>query len=96
LGYEGVVTSPTFGLLHEYRGGRIPLFHFDFYRVAHAMELLDLGWDDFLEEGALAVEWAERFPELLPDGAVALAIEIGPGDGRSVSLRGGAQSNRAP
>lgn len=85
LGFDGAVTSPTFTLLHEYRGGRLPLFHFDFYRVGQAAEILDLGWDELAEEGVIAVEWAERFPELLPEGTLRLAIEIGPDGGRLVT-----------
>jgi tRNA threonylcarbamoyladenosine biosynthesis protein TsaE len=87
LGFDGVVTSPTFTLLQEYRGGRIPLFHLDCYRVEEAAELVDLGWDDLIEEGALAVEWADRFPELLPAETLMLEIETEPGGGRVVRLR---------
>lgn len=62
------VTSPTFGLVREYRGGRLPLFHFDFYRIESIGELLRLGWDDYADEaGAMVVEWADRFPELFPE-----------------------------
>jgi len=85
--YFGVVTSPTFTLLHEYRGGRRPLFHFDFYRVERAEEILDLGWDELIEEGGLcAVEWAERFPGLLPPGALRLGITISSEGWRRVCL----------
>jgi tRNA threonylcarbamoyladenosine biosynthesis protein TsaE len=88
LGFQGVVTSPTFTLLHEYRTGRQPLFHFDFYRVKRAEEILDLGWDEFLEEagGTLAVEWASRFPELFPPETIWLRLEIPPEGGRRVLL----------
>ena len=69
LGYEQEVTSPTFSLVQEYRGGRLEVFHFDFYRVEEEHELLDLGWDDYLERGGLViVEWPSLFPELLPTG----------------------------
>lgn len=67
LGFEGEVTSPTFSLVHEYRGGRLDLFHFDFYRIDSSAELLAIGWDDYLETGGVvAAEWADRFPELMP------------------------------
>ena len=66
------VTSPTFTLLHEYRapGVRLPLFHADFYRLETAAEVATLGWEELVDEGAgvAAVEWADRFPELLPPG----------------------------
>ena len=85
LGYHGMVTSPTFNLLHEYRGGRLVVFHFDLFRVEQAEEIVDLGWDELMEEGGvLAVEWAERYPHLLPPDALVLSIEIHPGDRRRV------------
>jgi hypothetical protein len=61
------VTSPTFTLIHEYPGGRLPLFHFDLYRLDTADELLRIGFDDYLDSaGVLAIEWADKFPTLLP------------------------------
>ena len=69
LGYEQEVTSPTLSLVQEYRGGRLEIFHFDFYRVEEEYELLDLGWDDYLERGGVViVEWPSLFPDLLPPG----------------------------
>ena len=68
LGCDSAVTSPTFTLVHEYKGGRGPVFHFDFYRLESADELLNIGWDDYLDANGIAiVEWADKFPELLPD-----------------------------
>ena len=70
LGHPGEVTSPTFTLAHEYEGGRLPLFHFDFYRLDHPDDLLALGWDDYLDAGGVVVaEWADRFPALVPPAA---------------------------
>jgi tRNA threonylcarbamoyladenosine biosynthesis protein TsaE len=67
LGYREEVTSPTFSLVQEYLGGRLEVFHFDFYRVEDAHELLDLGWDDYLDrEGLVIVEWPTLHPDLLP------------------------------
>ncbi len=85
-GYPGEVTSPTFALVHEYRGGRLPLFHFDLYRLKSADELLAIGWDEFLDEpGILIVEWADLFPELLPPDTRWLRFEVLADGGRRVS-----------
>ena len=67
LGYHGEVTSPTFSLVQEYRGGRLDVFHFDFYRVEEEHELIDLGWDDYLDrQGLVIVEWPALHLDLLP------------------------------
>jgi len=67
LGSRAEVTSPTFTLVHEYLDGRVPVFHFDFYRLDRAEQVLSVGWDDFLDEpGVVIVEWADLFPALLP------------------------------
>lgn len=67
LGSRADVTSPTFTLVHEYVDGRVPVFHFDFYRMDEAAQVLTVGWDDFLDEpGVVIVEWADLFPALLP------------------------------
>ena len=61
------VTSPTFTLIHEYTGGRLPLYHFDFYRLDDADEALHIGLDEYLfGDGGCVIEWAEKFPALLP------------------------------
>ena len=69
------VTSPTFTIVNEYEGGRLPLFHFDLYRLEGAEDLFDIGWDDYLDRGGVcAVEWSERVEEALPEEAVTVAI----------------------
>ena len=70
-----VVTSPTFALLQEYSGGRLPVFHFDLYRLETEEEVLRLGWDDYLDsDGLVVVEWADLFPDLFPEGTLWLEI----------------------
>jgi tRNA threonylcarbamoyladenosine biosynthesis protein TsaE len=67
IGSTEPVTSPTFAIVHVYDGGVLPVFHFDFYRLGHPAEVVGVGWDEYLEEpGVVIVEWADRFPELLP------------------------------
>lgn len=68
LGCSSEVTSPTFTLVHEYHGGRLPLYHFDFYRMESEDEVLRVGWDEYLdEEGVLVIEWPDKFPGLMPE-----------------------------
>lgn len=83
LGYAGRVTSPTFTIVNEYEGGRLPLFHFDMYRLGSAGELFDIGWEDYLDRGGVcAVEWSEN---------IAGALE---GDALRVDIRRGAQDTQ--
>jgi tRNA threonylcarbamoyladenosine biosynthesis protein TsaE len=86
IGFGGEVTSPTFSLVHEYRGGRLPVFHFDLYRLKDDQELLGIGWDEFLDEpGIVVAEWADLFPDLLPPGTRWLHFEVLPEGGRRVT-----------
>lgn len=78
-------TSPTFTLVHEYTGGRLPVFHFDFYRLRSAGEALDLGLDEYLENSGLTlIEWADKFPDLLPPDARWFRFEILEGNERRI------------
>lgn len=75
LGYMGRVTSPTFDIVNEYEGGRLPLFHFDMYRLTSADDLFDIGWEDYLGRGGVcAVEWSEQVEEALPSDTIYVTI----------------------
>ena len=68
LGISDRVTSPTYTIVNEYLSGRMPLFHFDMYRLGSADELFDIGWEDYLERGGVcAVEWSENVDEIFED-----------------------------
>ena len=68
-------TSPTFPIVNEHRGGTIPIFHFDLYRLKSPAEITALGWDEYLDENAIIIcEWADLFPELIPPTATWLEI----------------------
>ena len=83
---EEQATSPTFTLVHEYRSGRLPVLHFDFYRINQATELVELGFDEYLEEGGVAViEWADRFADALPARTRWVRLEIGDASERIIS-----------
>ena len=74
LGITEPVTSPTFTIVHEYEG-RLPLYHFDVYRIGDPDEMYDIGFDEYLYgEGVCLIEWPERVEELLPDTAVKITI----------------------
>ena len=75
LGCKETVTSPTYTIVNEYLGGRLPLFHFDMYRLASSDDLWDIGWEDYLErEGVCAVEWSENVADAM-ENAVTVTIE---------------------
>lgn len=68
LGIVDRVTSPTFTIVNEYEGGRLPLFHFDMYRLGSSDELFDIGWEEYLARGGVcAVEWSENVADALED-----------------------------
>ena len=86
LDADDPVTSPTFALVQEYRSGRLPLFHFDWYRIETPAELEAIGWDDYLDEdGIIVVEWADKFEALMPPGTTWLHFEILPDGTRRIT-----------
>ena len=90
LGFPGEVTSPTFSLLHEYLGGRLPLYHFDLYRLGGAEEAVRLGIEEYLEGGGVAVvEWPERIAGagLLPPATEHWEIALVSETARRIVLR---------
>src|SRR5438132_14048601 len=77
LGSGAEVTSPTFVLLHEYEDGRLPVYHFDFYRLDNSEAVLRLGFDDYVfGEGVSLIEWADRYSALIPKEAKWLSFEL--------------------
>lgn len=93
LGFTEAVTSPTYTIVNEYLGGRLPLFHFDMYRLSSADDLFDIGWEDYLSRGGVcAVEWSEQVADALPEGTVYVTLTRHPEhDGwRSITVEGGA------
>ena len=85
LGITERVTSPTFTIVNEYEGGRLPLFHFDLYRLNSSEELFDIGWEDYLARGGVcAVEWSERAEDLLEEETIRVDIGRGSTDDERV------------
>ena len=89
LGYRDPVTSPTYTIVNEYLGGRLPLFHFDMYRLRSSDDLWDIGWEDYLDRGGVcAVEWSENVSDAMED-AVCVTIEKLGEDSRRITIEGG-------
>ena len=91
LGVTEQVTSPTYTIVNEYLSGRLPLFHFDMYRLDSADDLFDIGWEDYLARGGVcAVEWSENVEEAL-SGAIRIMIHKDPADEkvRTITIEGG-------
>ncbi len=90
LGISMRVTSPTYTIVNEYTGGRLPLFHFDMYRLGSGEELFDIGWEDYLARGGVcAVEWSENVSGAMED-AITVRIEKTSDEGRKITIEGSA------
>ena len=89
LGATDMVTSPTYTIVNEYLSGRMPLFHFDMYRLASSDDLWDIGWEDYLERGGVcAVEWSENVDDAM-ENAIFVCIEKLGEDTRRITVKGG-------
>jgi len=87
LGATEAVTSPTYTIVNEYLSGRMPLFHFDMYRLASSDDLWDIGWEDYLERGGVcAVEWSENVADAM-EGAIRVRIEKLGEDSRRITIQ---------
>ena len=88
LGYTEPVTSPTYTIVNEYLGGRLPLFHFDMYRLSSSDDLWDIGWEDYLErDGVCAVEWSENVDDAM-ENAIYVRIEKTGEETRKITIEG--------
>ena len=89
LGADEQVTSPTYTIVNEYLSGRMPLFHFDMYRLSCSDDLFDIGWEDYLERnGVCAVEWSENVADALEDPIVVEISKTGD-ESRTITITGG-------
>ena len=88
LGCTDTVTSPTYTIVNEYLSGRLPLFHFDMYRLRASDDLFDIGWEDYLDRGGIcAVEWSENVADAMT-GAISVRIEKLDADSRKITIEG--------
>jgi tRNA threonylcarbamoyladenosine biosynthesis protein TsaE len=89
LGCNDRVTSPTYTIVNEYLSGRLPLFHFDMYRLGSSDDLWDIGWEDYLERGGVcAVEWSENVDDAM-ENAIYVKIEKTGEETRCITIEGG-------
>ena len=89
LGITEPVTSPTYTIVNEYTSGKMPLFHFDMYRLSSSDDLFDIGWEDYLERGGVcAVEWSENVADAM-ENALWITIEKTGEESRRITIEGG-------
>ena len=88
IGYEGDVTSPTFSIVNEYRGGRLPVFHFDMYRISSFDDLYSTGYFDYFDEnGIIAIEWSENISGAIPEEAIRVLIRKTDDTSREIEIK---------
>lgn len=85
LGIDSTITSPTFTIVQEYREGRMPLYHFDVYRISSIEEMYQIGYEEyFFGDGVCIVEWADMIEEIVPENAKIIFIEYGENQGERI------------
>lgn len=90
LGFEGETSSPTFSIVNEYIGGRLPLYHFDMYRISGWEDLYSTGFFDYLDNGGIAaVEWSENIEAALPENSIRITIKTASENVREIEITGG-------
>ena len=89
LGYKGEVTSPTFALINEYSGGRLPLYHFDMYRISGWEDLYSTGFFEYLDMGGvIAAEWSENIENALPENTITVSFKALAVEKREITING--------
>ncbi len=90
LGFCGDITSPTFALVNEYRGGKLNIWHFDMYRIENWEDLYSTGFFDYLEmDGITLIEWSENIESALPNNTITISFEKMEENGRKITVSGG-------
>ena len=85
LGVTETITSPTFNIVKQYESGRLPLYHFDVYRIGDVDEMYELGYEEyFFGSGICVIEWAELIDEIIPEEAIRIQIGYGRGEGERI------------
>ncbi len=85
LGVKEMITSPTFNIVRQYDSGRLPLYHFDVYRIGDVDEMYELGYEEyFFGEGVCVIEWADIIEEIIPEDAIRIEIEYGEKEGERI------------
>lgn len=85
LGITETITSPTFNIVKEYRSGRLPLYHFDVYRITEPEEMFELGYEEyFYGDGVCVIEWADMVEEIIPEYAMKIRMRYGVTEGERI------------